>query len=157
MFAAATGRISGAPTAPSPAIDYAITMADLTDPVSQVVRLRVRDLTPPILTVGGLLKQRILTTGRVATTVRCDEACAGTVTANLVLPNGKLLPLGVKKLTRGSAGVSTFRFALTPARRTRVRAALATRPSLKVRIKVRATDTAGNTAVTKLRVVTVVR
>lgn len=162
----ATGRIGGTPTAASAATDYTVTMTDLTDPVSQVVRLGVRDLstpiqardlTAPIVTVGGRLAQRILATGRVAATVSCNEACTGTVKATLVLPNGKLLALGVKKLTRAGAGVSAFRFTLTPTRRKRIRAALATRRTLKVRITARATDTSGNAATPKLRVITVRR
>ena len=153
----ATGAITGAPTAGAPMTAYTVSMTDLSASVTQSIRLQVRDRTAPVVRLGGSLRQRVVATRRLTTTIRCDEACTTVASATLLLPGGKTLRLGVKRPTLVGGRTTTLRFVLTSAARSRLARLLRSRPSATIRLSVVATDLSGNRAAAKRRVFRVVR
>ena len=107
------------------------------------------DTTAPLVRVSGASSQRALPRGAIVLGVRCpDERCTTSAAAAVALP-GRQRALKIVLGERAMAAGSTrrLRFVLSAGARSRLRAALRTRRSLRATVRITVRDAADNTIV----------
>ena len=122
---------------------FRLTIASLPTP-----QPAAKDTRAPVLTLGGAKTQHVLRQRSVNVTVTPDEASALTGTGSLALPKKTAKVLSLKPATKSAgAGVETkLKLKLSKKKLKAVRRALTHKRRLKTKVKVSATDAAGNVA-----------